>query len=152
MRAGGWPRRTQGKRGTPAAGRYLGDGEVQPDVDDDGEEEDAEGGHHQQRLLQHEHLVEGVVHLGTRKAAGRVHPDSEPRGQALCPPRGCARGAGVRAYHDVLDVLLHQVLLVGHDDGAAERVQVGVVQLVRAAADLVGAVDLDVPGGDGEAA
>lgn len=42
---------------------YLGDGKVQTDVDDDGEEQNVEGGHDQQRLLQHEHLVEGVVHL-----------------------------------------------------------------------------------------
>lgn len=62
-----------------------------------------------------------------------------------CP---AALGARARAYHDVLDVLLHQVLLVGHDDRAAERVQIGVVQLVGGAADLVGAVHLDVPGGD----
>lgn len=42
---------------------YLGDGEVQAHIDDDGEEEDIEGPNHQQRLLQHEDLVEGVMHL-----------------------------------------------------------------------------------------
>lgn len=44
--------------------RYLCDGEVQPDVDNDREEQDVERSHHQQGLLQHEHLVECVVHLG----------------------------------------------------------------------------------------
>lgn len=42
---------------------YLGDGEVQAHIDDDCEEEDVEGPHHQQRLLQHEDLVEVVMHL-----------------------------------------------------------------------------------------
>lgn len=43
---------------------YLCDGKVQPDIDNDREEQDVESGHHKQGLLQHEHLVERVMHLG----------------------------------------------------------------------------------------
>lgn len=44
--------------------RYLCDRKIQSDIDDDCEEQDVESSHYQQGLLQHEHLVECVVHLG----------------------------------------------------------------------------------------
>lgn len=87
----------------------LSDGKVKPDVEDDGEEEDVEGSHHQQRLLQHQDLVEGVMD------------------------------------DHILDVLLHQIILVSHDDGTTERVQVGVVQLVGRAVHLVWIINVNVP-------
>lgn len=41
----------------------LCDGEVQTNVKDDCEEQDVERTNHQQRLLQHQDLIEGVVNL-----------------------------------------------------------------------------------------
>ena len=42
---------------------HLGDGEVESDVDDDGEEEQVEGADDQQGLLQEHHLLERVLQL-----------------------------------------------------------------------------------------
>ena len=55
--------------------RYLRDGEVEAHIDDDSEEEDVECSHHQQRLLQHEDLIEVVMHLrrGEQQAEYSCH-------------------------------------------------------------------------------
>lgn len=49
---------------------YLCDRKIQSDIDDDCEEQDVESSHHQQGLLQHEHLIECVVHLGEKQEDG----------------------------------------------------------------------------------
>lgn len=46
---------------------YLCDGKVEANIDDDSEEEDVEGPYNQQRLLQHQDLVEVIVNLNTRE-------------------------------------------------------------------------------------
>lgn len=50
-------------------------------------------------------------------------------------------------YHDILDVMLHQVGLGGNQHRPAKRVQVGIVQLVGQAVNFVGRVHVDVSGG-----
>lgn len=42
---------------------YLCDGKVQADIDDDSEEEDVEGSYDQERLLQHQDLIEVIMNL-----------------------------------------------------------------------------------------
>lgn len=42
---------------------YLCDGKVKTDINDDSEEENVEGPHNQQRLLQHQDLVEVIMNL-----------------------------------------------------------------------------------------
>lgn len=42
---------------------YLCDSKVQADVDDDSEEEDVEGSYDQERLLQHQDLIEVIMNL-----------------------------------------------------------------------------------------
>ena len=42
---------------------YLGDGEVQTNIDDDSNKEQEEGTHHQERFLQQPHALERVVNL-----------------------------------------------------------------------------------------
>lgn len=82
---------------------YLCDGKIQPDIDDDREEQDVESSHHQQGLLQHEHLVERVVHLGGEPGkwaltglhgfrnleAKRASAGQEASGLPHLTPRGC---------------------------------------------------------------
>lgn len=46
---------------------YLCDGEVQTYIDDDGEEEYVEGTYNQERLLQHQDLIEVIVNLLIRR-------------------------------------------------------------------------------------
>lgn len=53
---------------------YLSDGEVQAHIDDDCEEEDVEGPHHQQGLLQHQDLIEGIMHLGDETDTEELTP------------------------------------------------------------------------------
>lgn len=48
-------------------------------------------------------------------------------------------------HHDVLDVLLHQVALVCHNNRTPKSVQVSVVKLVRSTIDFVGTVHVDIP-------
>lgn len=52
----------------------------------------------------------------------------------------------VLAYHNVLNVLLHQIVLGGHQHRSAKGVQVSVMQLVLTAGDGVGSVHVDISG------
>ena len=54
-----------------------------------------------------------------------------------CPPS--------KTHHHILNVLLYQVALRGHQNGAAKGVQVGKVQLVWHTVDGVGRVHMDIP-------
>lgn len=46
---------------------YLCDGKVQADIDDNSEEEDVEGSYDQERLLQHQDLIEVIMNLVNKK-------------------------------------------------------------------------------------
>lgn len=46
---------------------HLCDGKVQANIDDDSEEEDVEGSYDQERLLQHQDLIEVIMYLLIKK-------------------------------------------------------------------------------------
>lgn len=46
---------------------YLCDGKVQADIDDNSEEEDVESPYDQERLLQHQDLIEVIMNLVNKK-------------------------------------------------------------------------------------
>lgn len=64
---------------------YLCDGKVQTDIDDHREEEDVEGSYNQERLLQHQDLIEVIVNLQTTgnlvlKPDHQLYKDEERNG------------------------------------------------------------------------
>lgn len=52
----------------------------------------------------------------------------------------------VLAYHNVLNVLLHQIVFGDHQHRSAKGVQVSVMQLVLTAGDGVGSLHVDISG------
>lgn len=63
----------------------------------------------------------------------------------LCGGRHKKQSSGA-THHYVLNVLFHQVFLIGNNHRAAKRVQVSVVQLIWGPTDFIGTINLDVPG------
>lgn len=123
----------------------LGDGEIQPDIDDHSEEQDVKGSNHQERLLQHQDFVEGVMNLQEKfqtliSIPCHCRVNSSPQAAAEPPKQSntCLflkcfdQAAEFRGttHHDVLDVLLHQVALVCHNNRTSKSVQICVVKLI----------------------
>lgn len=48
-------------------------------------------------------------------------------------------------HHNVLDVLLHQVALVCHNNGTSKSVKICVVKLIQGTTDFIGTVHKDIP-------
>lgn len=72
---------------------YLSDGEIQPHIDNHGEEQDVKGSNHQQRFLQHQYFIEGVMNLGEKFKTLSSDP-CYYRGEILRQQQNWLRGSG----------------------------------------------------------
>lgn len=57
-----------------------------------------------------------------------------------------AKGTGRSSYHNILNVMLNQVVLGGNEHRSAKCIQICVVQLVRHAINFVRCIYMNVPG------